>query len=288
MLGSIAMAQLAIQFANRLTTDPALRRIAAAVDDVADLPRDDCVSSGTSSTVKTCTFGDRSSPTSLILFGDSHAIQWFNALERMAIARSWKLTTVVRSGCAGVDATFGNVGAIRRQPCSDWRHAAIAEIAKLRPTVVVMSNSTGWWKFAGRELPSRVHEWQLGTQRTLAGLSAANAPVLVIRDTPAPPFDVPICLARSVRHAWYPGGRCTFVLSTAMSAEVFASERDAAAGMSFVGFIDMTSELCPAERCAATHGDTIAFRDDNHLTGAYSAGLEPRLERAVLSAVRLP
>ena len=112
--------------------------------------------------------------------------------------------------------------------------------------------------------------------------------MLVIRDTPAAPFDVPTCLARSARHTWYPGGRCTFARDAAVSAEVFSSEQGAAAGMSYVRFIDMTPQLCSADECVAKLGDTIAYRDDNHLTGAFSAALEPRLEREVLAAVQLP
>jgi hypothetical protein len=50
----------------------------------------------------------------------------------------------------------------------------------------------------------------------------------------------------------------------------------------------MTPALCSADRCAATRGETITYRDDNHLTGAFSAALEPRLEQAMLATVRLP
>jgi len=288
MLGSIAIAQLAIRVVNGMTTDDTLRQIAASVDDVADMPRQDCVSLGPSAQVKTCTFGNPSSATTVVLFGDSHAIQWFNALKRMAVARSWKLMTVVKSGCAAADATLDRSDRSFVDACLAWRHAATAEIAKLRPAAVVMSSSTGWRKTSGRAFPERLREWRSGTERTLKALSASSAPVLVIRDTPSAPFDVPTCLARSARHTWYPGRRCTFAREAAVSAEVFSSEQGAAAGMSYVRFIDMTPQLCSADECVARLGDTIAYRDDNHLTGAFSAALEPRLERAVLAAVQLP
>jgi peptidoglycan/LPS O-acetylase OafA/YrhL len=288
MVGSLSIAQLSIRVANGLTADRTLRQIAAAAGDIADMPRAQCVSLGRSAEVRTCTFGDRSSPTTVVLFGDSHAIQWFNALERMAVARSWKLTTVVKSGCAAADATLEYPDRHFVAICSTWRHAAIDAIAKLHPAVVVMGSSTGWRKSAGRALADRVQEWQQGTQRTLIALSASNARVLIMRDTPAPPFDVPACLARSARHAWYPGGSCAFARPAAVSSEIFASEQGAAAGMSNVRFIDMTPALCSTDRCTATLGDAIAYRDDNHLTGASAATLEPPLERALLATVQLP
>ena len=38
-----------------------------------------------------CAYGDRRSTTTVVLFGDSHAPQWFPAFERVAAARHWRL-----------------------------------------------------------------------------------------------------------------------------------------------------------------------------------------------------
>ena len=61
--------------------------------------RDECVTLGGSATVRTCTFGEPTAAINVVLFGDSHAIQWFDALKEIAQARGWRLTTMLKSGC---------------------------------------------------------------------------------------------------------------------------------------------------------------------------------------------
>ena len=76
----------------------AIRRIAAiegATRDIYGMSREGCVSLMDSAAVRTCEFGDPDSATRIVLFGDSHAIQWFDALERIANERHWQLVTLL-------------------------------------------------------------------------------------------------------------------------------------------------------------------------------------------------
>ena len=79
-LSSFGAAFLSIRVALRLEKAPAMKIITDAIEDISNLPRQQCVSLGESSDVKTCVFGNTSSATNVVLFGDSHAIQWFNPL----------------------------------------------------------------------------------------------------------------------------------------------------------------------------------------------------------------
>jgi peptidoglycan/LPS O-acetylase OafA/YrhL len=286
MLVSVAAAQLALRFAHRLTEDPRLQRLTASVNDIADMPRAQCVTLGTDADVKSCTFADKTSTTNVVLFGDSHAIQWFNAVRGIANERSWKLTTVVKSGCAAADfvGAGSDQGAI--DSCAAWRQAAIRKIVELKPSVILMASSTGWQRGAGSSRARLVRDWGNATARTLGALSASNAIVVVIRDTPALPFDAPTCLARSIRHSWYPASTCEFEPPVA-SSEIFAAERASATGMPFVRFLDMTPQICPRGLCTASRGDIVAFRDDNHLTGAFATSLQPALAQSLLATIQI-
>lgn len=135
---SFGAAFLSIRFAASLANTGELKTFTAAVDDIAALPREQCVSLGTSSDVKTCSFGNKSSSTVILLFGDSHAIQWFNPLQRLALSHNWKLITIVKSGCPATDIKLPHdiIGA-----CGTWRQGAIRRIVELRPTVVVIGNA---------------------------------------------------------------------------------------------------------------------------------------------------
>jgi hypothetical protein len=43
-----------------------------------------------------CTYGDRSSKTTIVLYGDSHAAQWFPALEKLANENGFQLVSLTK------------------------------------------------------------------------------------------------------------------------------------------------------------------------------------------------
>src|SRR6185295_301943 len=46
-----------------------------------------------------CTYGDPNGTTDVVLLGDSHLGQWWPALERIAAARHWKGTFLLKTSC---------------------------------------------------------------------------------------------------------------------------------------------------------------------------------------------
>lgn len=283
MGASLVAATLCVFVARRLDRDPAMVRITASVDDVARMPRERCVSVGNSAEVKTCVFGDDASPTIVAVFGDSHAIQWFNALRHGAETNHWRLVTFLKSGCPATDVALGPGGTWRKE-CAEWRTDAVRRIQALRPSIVVVSSATTYVRRsrdpAGVSRVS-VLAWRDGTRRTLAALSANGLRVVQLRDTPLPGFDVPSCLARAVRHAWYPAGSCDPDAAASMDATIYAAEVDGARGLANVHLVDMNDEVCRAGTCPAEQNGMIVFRDDNHLSGTFAESLWPALERAL-------
>ena len=277
MIVSFSLAQLSLRFADRLVVDPGLQRIAASVNDIADMSRKDCVSLSNSTNVLRCTFGDTLSAMTIVLFGDSHAIQWFNPVRGIAIANSWKLTTFLKSGCSATDVVLGSADRGFTEACNTWRKAAIQSIVALHPTLVVVASSTGWQRSPADEFPRELREWTDGLSRTLTMLSATPTSIVVMRDTPISPFDVPTCLARSLRHAWYPGGECEFPYSAAIANQIFEAEKGTARARSNVRFLDMTPQLCHGTTCLASSHGMVMYRDDNHLTGKFAATLQAAL-----------
>ncbi len=273
-LGSLGAAFLALHVASRLASDPRIASIAAATRDIASLSREGCVGLMGSADEKKCEFGAHDSAISILLFGDSHAIQWFDALERLAAEQHWRLITLLKSACPAAD-----LGAPwRSAECDVWRAAAVRDIGTLHPTLVVLASTTRYLD------DSSVAQWEAAMRRTLTQLTAAGVHVLVIRDTPTPPFNVPTCLARSARHSWYPGGQCAFVRAQALRPQFFAAEQRAAQGLSGVSFADLTDSLCDRQLCAATDAGLVIYRDDNHLTGRYAAHLAAVLEPFLAAA----
>jgi hypothetical protein len=124
---------------------------------------------------------------------------------------------------------------------------------------------------------------QHGTRRTLQALVGVR--VVLMRDTPYFSYDIPTCLARSVRHVWYPGGACEAQRSTVLNTAVFESEQAGARGLSNVHFIDMTDRICEQDTCRPIQRMALVYRDHHHLTGAFADSLTPVLNRQLLPIV---
>ncbi len=282
---SLIVATASLRFAGRLANAPVMKTIAAAAaNDIAAISRKQCVASAESAAVKTCVFGVPSSPTNIVLFGDSHALQWFNPLRQMAVSHGWKLTTVVKSSCPAIDIAPPNLDRNFAAACVEWRAAAVREIVALDPLVVFIGNATTYLERGFAHKVVSVEAWQRGTRHTLEALSRAGLEVAVMRDNPIPAFDIPACLARSMRHAAI-AGACTMNRPAVLNPAIFEAEQAGARDLPRVHLIDLTDQFCSNEVCWAMRDGEVLYRDDNHLTGRAAARLEPVIEARLLPIV---
>ena len=224
-------------------------------------------------TVAGCVSGDARAGRTVVLLGDSHAAQWQPALASLAESRRWRLVSLTKSSCPAVDAPLYSTFLRRTYTeCTAWRRSALAAVAVLRPTLVVVTSEVG------RDLSDDV--WEGGTARVLAALRTSGARVVLLRDTPASLVDVPTCLAR---HVWR-GGRaeaapCAFAGRDPRPAVWAAQQR--AATRTGATTADLTAAVCPDGLCAATRAGQVAWRDRHHLTATAARALAPALADAV-------
>jgi peptidoglycan/LPS O-acetylase OafA/YrhL len=286
---SLGAALLSMWFATQLAKEPEMKSITAAIAGNIALPRQQCVSQKQSSDVKMCQFGDTSSSINIVLLGDSHAIQWFNPLQRIAESNGWKLTTVVRYGCTAFNLVQPGTRVGERAACARWRDEALKKIVDLRPSIVFIGNATSE---LGRKdtlaMGFSLDELQTGTRRTLETLSAAGIRIVVMRDNPSFTYNIPICLARSARHSWYPGGSCEADRSQVLNPAVFESEKAGAQGLSNVHFIDITERLCQKDICRPVQGDALLYQDSHHLTANFTQSLIALLEAELHAVLNAP
>ncbi len=281
-LGSLGAAMLAIWFAGQLADSPALRQVAAEAQfDISRIPRARCLPQTDSPLVTTCEFGDTSSAVRIVLFGDSHAMQWFNPLERIAGQHGWRLTTIVKSGCPAVAVDVPDHSARFVRACDAWRAAAVRRIDSLRPAVVVAASSSGYLEVSGKPLRGSglsLPQWREGIVRTLAALVASGAQVAWLRDTPIPTVDVPTCIERALRHTWYPGSACGMRRDVVVPPAELQATQAAVHGIPGVTLIDMTDHLCGVTTCPVWWHGQLVYHDDSHLTGAFAESLAPALD----------
>lgn len=227
----------------------------------------------------TCVYGDRSARRSIVLLGDSHALQWFPALERIARTDHYRLVSMTKSSCTPFTVTTWNEALSRPYTeCDAWRSRALADVVRLRPSLVVVSSLTGL-RDHGMSGGGAAFEraWSRGVTTTVHRLRHSGARVAVLDDTTNPGRSVPECLAGNLDDA----RACTYdraggIYPTARrDAQRRAAERAGAVD------VDTTRWLCAGRRCPVIVGNLLVFRDEQHLSTAYAAYLAAPLGAAL-------
>ena len=141
---------------------------------LTDLPKDSsmgCENAFGDSIPHECDFGDRNAATTVVMFGDSHIEQWLPALEAIADRQRWKIALFVKSACPAVAITVWDPQSGQEDlACSAWREAALQRIVALKPSLVLLSNFSG---YLDRNEPDRLISlpaWSDGARSTFAEL----------------------------------------------------------------------------------------------------------------------
>jgi hypothetical protein len=236
-----------------------------------------------------CAFADTTSQVSIVLFGDSHAAQWFPALERVALQRSWKLVVLVKSECPTASVALRSAKLGRRYTeCDHWRTAMIERIIVLRPLLTILSNSDQYVTRDGAaptEWEVGSDEWSTGTRQTIERLDRAGIRAVVIEDVPRPNLNVPVCLARKAWSVLWRATDCTFDRVRAINDAAVRAEHRGVGGLPWAAIVDMNEYICRESRCAVWQDGTVLYKDSNHLSTAFSADLAPPLAQAVDSVL---
>ncbi|WP_329131979.1 acyltransferase [Streptomyces sp. NBC_01476] len=239
--------------------------------------RDGCHLGYGSTATPPCVYGDRTAARTVVLFGDSHAAQWFPALDRLAKEHHWKLVSLTKASCKVAAVTIVN----QHQPygsCDRWRANAPARIARLRPALVIAASSDAGDPFRPARDPHR--QWTDGFGRTYRSLKRSGAEVLALIDTPWPERDAVDCAAS------YPLAlaNCSSDVTRARHDPAKPAEIRDAAARTGVSVLDPLPWLCgPDGTCPVVVGDTFVYRDDSHLAESYAEALAPLLGRELLT-----
>ena len=166
--------------------------VAAATSDYG-FARSECYGDGPNFEVHVCRFGDPDGARSLVLFGDSHAMQWMDAMRKVTAAAGWGLITVVRPSCAASDINPHRFTPAA-DPCRHWRAAAIERIIAMAPAAVMMASWNGATVQGDRPGSARMpaEEIRSGTRRILLDFVAAGISVVVLRDSPSATLPYPL------------------------------------------------------------------------------------------------
>jgi peptidoglycan/LPS O-acetylase OafA/YrhL len=209
-----------------------------------------------------CVFGQLNSAKTVILYGDSHAVQWFPPLEKLAREKSFKLITLTKSACPSIDVVRESIGAFQMSNCAAWRTSAIARITAERPDLIILSS---FEHFVPPGDPRSVEQWWAdGSLRTYQTLKPLASKVIYLLDTPLPERNIPNCLAST-------------------SADKCLADRTL--GLPQVAnfdIIDPSKWLCEND-CPGIVRGNVAYRDASHISVATSLELSDSLWQALVS-----
>lgn len=223
-----------------------------------------------------CESGSADAPTTVLLWGDSHAASWEPAFDVAGRMDDFHVTSAVRQGCpAGIGAPTATVGrvisAAEQEDCRS-RNAEVLRYAIDEPdvtTVVVASYSRNYVFDSGGATASLAP--------ALEQLLDAGKRVIMMRDVPmtgadaSHRIDVPDCLVANIDDV----AVCNNIRAAAVEPPQLADEIAGVEGLTGVEFVDPAPEMCDASTCYAALGGIPAFADASHLSASFARTLSP-------------
>jgi peptidoglycan/LPS O-acetylase OafA/YrhL len=234
--------------------------------------------------IKPCTYGDRGSHTTVVLFGDSHAGHWFDALNWISKQRHWRLVVLTKEGCTPAEVSF------RADPdsrCAEWREKAKARIARLDAALVIVS----WARWIEPEASQKAGvptgyggPWQDGTAAIFQFLRRTAKQVIFISDTPYLPSSAPDCVAGHLSDV----RPCTIKRSDATVLPAIKAAELRIAKQEQIDSIDPDPWFCAPRVCPVIVGNVLVYHDKAHMTTQWSRFIAPALDNAIRRAMRAP
>ena len=192
-----------------------------------------------------CVYGDLTSDKTIILFGDSHAAQWFEPLNSIATRDGYKLISLTKSACPAFELPRVSKGSYKKEECATWQENSINRIKELTPEFVIISTFSHYNLY---DKNSQKENYYVSGQRDLFNkLSDYSQNLIYLSDTPKPIKDIPNCLSNK---------------SLSSCNEIKRSSNKV-----YEGYlkIDPYQWFCK-DGCDAINNDYVVYRDASHIS----------------------
>jgi peptidoglycan/LPS O-acetylase OafA/YrhL len=223
-----------------------------------------------------CVYGDTTSDFTVALYGDSHAAQWFPALNQIALERQWRLVILTKMGCTTIDLITANSLVGPTYPgCRPWREKVLERFVAEDVRVVFMTNSNRLTDpSTGQPFADSIVK--AGSATLMTQLQSMGISPIVITDTPYPGTDVPICLSKAIKNV----RSCAVSRDKGIRANRQQTSIDVAVENN-AQYLDVSHWVCSLDTCPVITGNILMYRDSHHLTTTYVQFLTPLIEAAV-------
>lgn len=202
----------------------------------------------------------------IVVLGDSHAMQWTAALGPVALANGWHVVTVLKMGCR-----YGAEDPERSEECNAFNQAAGQYVLNLMPDAVFTVASVTQESLPDETLAG-------GYDDGVRGFAEAGIQVLAMRDNPRFEFDMFKCLESNGFDA-----QACHVPRSQLLADVSPLE-GLEARIPGVRVLDMSDQFCFDDACPGIIGNVIVYKDHDHLNRTYMETTSHVLAERILAA----
>jgi hypothetical protein len=266
----------------RRVPDHLVPSLARARHDYSLAWSDGCLLGGPDTQDKSgCVFGDTRSSTSVVLFGDSHAVALFPAVEAVSQQQHWRLIVMGKAGCPAADVLVKHHDGTPYTPCVTWRHNSERQIRQLHPAMVVVTSSHyRAWPVDG--VPAGYgNTWLNGLAATFKALRHGATHVVFIDDVPRLKQPAVTCIEAHMSDV-FPctvARRDAFQWPTTRRRELKLAKAEGVVG------IDPAPWFCTPDRCPVIVDNMLVYRDGQHIIPEWAAFLAPLLGARLVQAL---
>ncbi|MFB9659877.1 acyltransferase family protein [Glycomyces mayteni] len=223
-----------------------------------------------------CWYGDPDGDKTLVLFGDSHAAQWFPAVNQLAEAAGWRLLAMTKANCSVPDVREYDPKLEREYTeCPEWKDGVYDLLDDVEPDAVVAATYDD--KEVMADDPDAA--WTDGWVESVERLEESADEVYYLADSPDLGEDVPDCLAENPQDA----STCVGDLDDALIEPERREDTEAAVADTGARVVDPIPWMCDVDEgtCPVVVGNLLVYRDSNHLAARFVAELAPQLAAAI-------
>ncbi|HEX8959580.1 MAG TPA: acyltransferase family protein, partial [Solirubrobacterales bacterium] len=218
-----------------------------------------------------CVYGNVNGTTTIALVGDSHAAQWFPAVQRIALANGWKLLPFTKLSCRFVDMRiYSRVLKREYTECETWRQLVVKRLRAAHPALTIVSAASDMATMTPAD-----NDPERQAEATARILSQVPGKIAIISDTPLSQFDIVSCLSGHLADV----RACETPRSYAFANHGIVERR--AAQLMGATLIDLSSQICPGDPCPVVLNNELVYRDYLHLTATFVASLTPAVAAAL-------
>jgi len=234
-----------------------------------------------------CEFGDLQSDIVIVFTGDSHAAQWFGALEVAARTNHWKLVSMTKSSCPVADVpTYRRRDALPDgeellyPECDEFHSRAHAAIREMQPDLVIFPVLSRFHLVNNGGIAA----FSAGLGKSISAVAGKGTKVLILGETPKTNGeDIPSCLAghkNDISKCANPRNKAEFP-EHVRYFEGLAVDHSAT-------YMNPVDWFCTADVCPGEIGGRIVYRDYNHISDQFSRYRSPQIGAAIKLALAGP